>query len=251
MSPSIGSSVSKFTSGIEAARFSRTVSNSLPFSSGDEVAEALPLVAFEVGRHQHHDVRVTRDVAQRVRQVSRLRGVVAAARQEREQGEAHGHSEAGGGAARVRLRMAAGAQTLKRTPLYDRHVAAGARLVPFAGWEMPVQYAGIREEHVAVRPAPASSTSPTWARSRRRGPDAGRFLQRVLSNDVRRSRRRGAVLACCAARTAACSTTSSPTGTAGGFLTVTNASNHERDLAWMRRQARGYDVEVTTASRTT
>ena len=47
--------------------------------------------------------------------------------------------------------MAAGAETLKRTPLYDRHVAAGARLVPFAGWEMPVQYAGIREEHLAVR----------------------------------------------------------------------------------------------------
>ena len=47
--------------------------------------------------------------------------------------------------------MAAGAQTLKRTPLYDRHVAAGARLVPFAGWEMPVQYAGIRAEHTAVR----------------------------------------------------------------------------------------------------
>src|ERR671919_420352 len=48
-------------------------------------------------------------------------------------------------------RMAAGAETLKRTPLYDRHVEAGARLVPFAGWEMPVQYAGIREEHLAVR----------------------------------------------------------------------------------------------------
>ena len=40
---------------------------------------------------------------------------------------------------------------LRRTPLYDRHAAAGARLVPFAGWEMPVQYAGIREEHIAVR----------------------------------------------------------------------------------------------------
>ena len=47
--------------------------------------------------------------------------------------------------------MAAGTETLKRTPLYDRHVAAGAKLVPFAGWEMPVQYAGIREEHLAVR----------------------------------------------------------------------------------------------------
>ena len=40
---------------------------------------------------------------------------------------------------------------LRRTPLYDRHAAAGAKLVPFAGYEMPIQYAGIREEHLAVR----------------------------------------------------------------------------------------------------
>ena len=42
-------------------------------------------------------------------------------------------------------------QTLRRTPLYDRHVAAGARMVPFAGWEMPVQYEGVIPEHRAVR----------------------------------------------------------------------------------------------------
>ena len=42
-------------------------------------------------------------------------------------------------------------QTLLRTPLFDRHVALGARLVPFAGWEMPVQYEGVIPEHRAVR----------------------------------------------------------------------------------------------------
>ena len=41
--------------------------------------------------------------------------------------------------------------TLRRTPLYERHVAAGARMVPFAGWEMPVQYGGVIPEHLAVR----------------------------------------------------------------------------------------------------
>ena len=45
------------------------------------------------------------------------------------------------------------AQTLQRTPLHDRHVALGARLVPFAGWEMPVQYTGVLEEHLATRQA--------------------------------------------------------------------------------------------------
>src|SRR5207237_7964501 len=42
-------------------------------------------------------------------------------------------------------------QTLLRTPLFDRHVALGARMVPFAGWEMPVQYQGVIPEHLAVR----------------------------------------------------------------------------------------------------
>ena len=62
----------------------------------------------------------------------------------------------GGGPGRARQRVTCGrlppaADTLRRTPLFDRHERAGARLVPFAGWEMPVQYEGIRQEHVAVR----------------------------------------------------------------------------------------------------
>src|SRR5262249_7443263 len=50
-----------------------------------------------------------------------------------------------------RVSIARGMQTLRRTPLYDRHVALGARMVPFAGWEMPVQYEGVIPEHKAVR----------------------------------------------------------------------------------------------------
>ena len=44
--------------------------------------------------------------------------------------------------------------SLRRTPLYDRHVEAGARMVPFAGFEMPVQYTGINDEHSTVREKP-------------------------------------------------------------------------------------------------
>src|SRR6201991_1650493 len=80
--------------------------------------------------------------------------------------------------------MAAGAETLKRTPLYDRHVAAGARLVPFAGWEMPVQYAGIREEHVAVRTKVGVFDVSHMGEIETSGPEAEAFLQRILSNDV-------------------------------------------------------------------
>ena len=56
---------------------------------------------------------------------------------------------------------------LRRTALYDIHKGLGAKLVPFAGWEMPVQYAGgILAEHHAVRTGLECSTSPTWASSR-------------------------------------------------------------------------------------
>ena len=80
--------------------------------------------------------------------------------------------------------MASGTETLKRTPLHDRHAAAGARLVPFAGWEMPVQYAGIREEHDAVRTKVGVFDVSHMGEIETRGPDAEAFLQRILSNDV-------------------------------------------------------------------
>ena len=76
-------------------------------------------------------------------------------------------------------------QTLKRTPLFDRHVDAGAKLVPFAGWEMPVQYGGIREEHVAVRDALRRLRRLAHGRDRdQRARRPQELLQRLLSNDV-------------------------------------------------------------------
>src|SRR3954468_14192722 len=80
--------------------------------------------------------------------------------------------------------MAPGTETLKRTPLHDRHAAAGARLVPFAGWEMPVQYEGIKAEHVAVRTAVGMFDVSHMGEIETSGPDAEAFLQRILSNDV-------------------------------------------------------------------
>jgi aminomethyltransferase len=76
--------------------------------------------------------------------------------------------------------------TLRRTPLHGRHTAAGARMVPFAGFDMPVQYAGVREEHVAVRRGVGVFDVSHMGQVETRGPDAQSFLQRVLSNDVRK-----------------------------------------------------------------
>ena len=58
------------------------------------------------------------------------------------------------------------AADLKRTPLFDAHSSLKAKMVDFGGWNMPVQYSGIVEEHNAVRKASGSSTSATWARSK-------------------------------------------------------------------------------------
>ena len=55
---------------------------------------------------------------------------------------------------------------VKSTPLAAKHIELGARMVPFSGWNMPVQYTGILDEHKAVREPAASLTSPTWANSR-------------------------------------------------------------------------------------
>ena len=140
--------------------------------------------------------------------------------------------------------MAAGAETLKRTPLYDRHVAAGARLVPFAGWEMPVQYTGIREEHVAVRTGAGVFDVSHMGEVETTGPDAERFLQRVLSNDVAKIAVDGAQYSVMCRENGGVLDDLFTYRHGDGFLTVTNAANHERDLAWMRRQARGYDVTV-------
>ncbi len=138
---------------------------------------------------------------------------------------------------------------LRRTPLYERHAGLGAKLVPFAGWEMPVQYAGIREEHVAVRTNAGVFDVSHMGEVETRGPDALKFLQHVLSNDLRRMPEGGAQYSVMCKedggvlddlftyRLADCE-----------FLTVTNAANHEKDLAWLQEQAGGFDVDVIDAA---
>src|SRR3954453_4352732 len=75
---------------------------------------------------------------------------------------------------------------LRHTPLHDRHVAAGGRMVPFAGWEMPVQYQGVIPEHLAVRTHAALFDVSHMGQLEARGPGAVPFAQRMLSNDIAR-----------------------------------------------------------------
>src|SRR5437016_10353553 len=135
-------------------------------------------------------------------------------------------------------------QTLLRTPLYDRHVALGARLVPFAGWEMPVQYEGVIPEHRAVRADCGVFDVSHMGELEVEGPRVRGLLQSLLSNDLDRigpGRAQYTLL----------------TNERGGivddlivyeldpcrFLLVVNASNRELDVAWIReREVRGTEV---------
>ncbi len=134
---------------------------------------------------------------------------------------------------------------LRRTPLYDRHVAAGARIVPFAGWEMPVQYEGIREEHTAVRTAAGIFDVSHMGEVETSGPDAGAFLQRLLSNDVDKLAVGGAQYSVlCREDGGVLDDLFTYRLAQDRYLTVTNASNHDKDLAWFQAHAEGFDVVV-------
>jgi len=138
---------------------------------------------------------------------------------------------------------------LKRTPLRDFHAAHGARLVDFAGWEMPVQYRSILEEHKAVRRAAGLFDVSHMGEVDVCGPDAGKFLNFLVTNDVAKLFP-GRVLY-------------SPMGHPDGgvvddllvymrgpedyFLCI-NAGNIATDLAWMRDRAAGFDVSITDRS---
>lgn len=137
---------------------------------------------------------------------------------------------------------------LKRTPLYNAHIAMGARMVEFGGWEMPVQYRGIIEEHHAVRNRAGLFDISHMGRFMVRGPQAEHFLQRMVTCDVH----------------------AIPLGQAsygllcrpdGGiiddvflyhlpdeFMVVVNAANRAKDWDWFQQHIDGFEVEIEDRS---
>ena len=135
-------------------------------------------------------------------------------------------------------------QTLLRTPLHERHLAAGARMVPFAGWEMPVQYEGVIPEHRAVREDCGVFDVSHMGELHVEGPTARELLQSLLSNDLDRLGDGDAQYTLL-------------TNDEGGivddliayritefhYLLVVNAGNREAAYAWIKeREIRGSEV---------
>ncbi len=140
-------------------------------------------------------------------------------------------------------------QPIQKTCLHDRHVALGALMSPFAGFDMPIQYVGITEEHNAVRQHVGVFDVSHMGEVRVKGPEACKFVNHIFVNDV----------------------TGAPDGQIfygmmcyenGGtvddllvykvndeeYFLVINASNIDKDVAWIREHAEGYDVEIEDES---
>jgi aminomethyltransferase len=124
---------------------------------------------------------------------------------------------------------------LKRTSLYDTHVVAGAKMVEFGGWEMPVQYAGIIQEHTAVRQAAGLFDVSHMGEFRVGGAGATAFVQHVVANDVAKIAPGKALYT---------QFTRPDGGTVddllvyaehgSGYLLVVNAGNIAKDWAWLQ-----------------
>jgi aminomethyltransferase len=139
--------------------------------------------------------------------------------------------------------------TLKRTALFEAHREAGAKLVGFGGWEMPVQYRdGIRAEHLAVRASAGIFDVSHMGEVEVAGPEAEAFLQRVCTNDVAKMAIGSAQYALmCDHDGGVLDDLFSYRLAADRFLTITNAANHDADLAWLRSNVAGFDVEIIDA----
>jgi len=143
-------------------------------------------------------------------------------------------------------------EQLKKTPLYDQHVALGAKMVPFAGYEMPVQYAGVSHEHHVVRQKvgmfDVSHMGEFWVN----GAEATAFLNSVTSNDVAKLTPGKVQYSCLP-------------NTTGGivddllvycvndttYMLVVNASNMAKDWSWLQQYAGNFDVTMTDVSEDT
>ena len=139
---------------------------------------------------------------------------------------------------------------LKLTCLYDKHVALGAKMSPFAGFMMPIQYSGITDEHIAVRTRVGMFDVSHMGEIFISGPDAERYVNHIFTNDVR-GLASGKILY---------GMMLYPTGgvvddllvyrefAPDAFLLVVNAANIDKDFAWMLENAAGFDVKVDNRS---
>ncbi|MFT3915624.1 MAG: glycine cleavage system aminomethyltransferase GcvT [Anaeromyxobacteraceae bacterium] len=131
-----------------------------------------------------------------------------------------------------------------RTPLYDTHVRAGARMVEFAGWDMPVQYAGILEEHEGVRTRVGLFDVSHMGEVVFRGPKALEAVQRLFTNDLSKVVDGQAQYGClCRDDGGIVDDVIVYRRAADDLLVCVNAANRQKDFDWLASHAGGADVK--------
>ena len=134
-----------------------------------------------------------------------------------------------------------------KTPLYDKHVEAGARIVDFGGWDMPLNYGSQKEEHHAVRQKAGMFDVSHMTIVDLKGDRTREFLRRLVANDAAKLQDAGKAL-----YTAMLNDDGGVIDdliiyfmTEDWFRLVVNAATREKDLAWIRKQAESFDVAVS------
>ncbi len=140
-------------------------------------------------------------------------------------------------------------ETLKRTPLFEEHKKCGGKIVPFAGWEMPVQYSGLIDEHITVRTRAGlfdvSHMGEIWVK----GKDALKLVQKVSSNDATKLAYGQIHYAGLLNEKATFVDDMLVHKIEDNFyLLVVNASNVDKDFAFIKKNAEGMDVNVVNKS---
>jgi len=145
-----------------------------------------------------------------------------------------------------RLRMSETSYMGKQTPLYDKHVVMGAKMVDFGGWDMPLRYGSQIEEHHQVRTDAGMFDVSHMSVVDFTGPDTREFLRKVFANNVDRLTTQGKALYTCMLK---------EDGNViddlivyymdeNWFRVVFNAATHDKDLAWVQEQAKSFSLEI-------
>ena len=142
---------------------------------------------------------------------------------------------------------------LRRTPLYEQHKALGARLVEFSGWEMPVQYSGIIDEHNAVRERAGLFDVSHMGEFKVTGPDAGAFLQHLVPNDVSKLTVGQALYSqLCQPDAGVIDDLLIYRLAENDYMLVVNAGNIAKDYTWVEQQSKDYpNLQLADQSDTT
>lgn len=136
-----------------------------------------------------------------------------------------------------------------KTPLYDAHVAAGGKIIEFAGWLMPVEYSGILPEHNAVRNDAGLFDVSHMGEVDVKGPQAEAFVQNLVTNDVAVMVDNQVIYALmCYENGGTVDDLLVYKRSNDHFLLVINAANIDKDYAWMLENAKGYDVTLNNIS---